>query len=80
MDPRAIVLASLGLLGCPPPESRSGDKPAGTPTDPVEVCEQAGDVCRYDGSQLGVCNAAASGKAAKVCPGPGPCFTCVPQH
>jgi hypothetical protein len=72
-----VVLSLFAAVGCPPPESRVGGTPAGTPTDPVEVCTRVGDVCRYDGSQLGVCNKAAAGKP---CPTPGPCFTCVSQH
>lgn len=75
-----LTAALLSLLGCPPPESRPGQKPAGTPTDPVEVCEHSGEVCRYDGAQLGVCNAAATRSGTPACPGSGPCFACVPQH
>jgi hypothetical protein len=77
--PRIALLVSLLVLGgCPPPETRAGNKPEGTPTDPVEVCEQSGDVCRYEGSKLGVCNSAASG--TNGCPSAGPCFVCVSQH
>ena len=77
--PRIALLVSLLVLGgCPPPETRAGNKPEGTPTDPVEVCEQSGDVCRYEGSKLGVCNSAASG--TNVCPSAAPCFVCVSQH
>jgi len=69
------TLAVAALLGCPPPSS-SGAKPAGTPTDPVQVCEQVGDVCQEAGSsQLGVCN-----RTTEACPGPDPCFVCMPQH
>lgn len=74
---RFALLVSLVVLGgCPPPETRAGHKPEGTPTDPVEVCEQAGDVCRYEGSKLGVCNKAGTG----ACAGAGACFVCVSQH
>jgi hypothetical protein len=59
------VLAVLGSLGCGP---ESG-KPAGTTSDPVEVCEEIIQVCRYDGSKLGVCTKQADGKLA-----------CVSQH
>jgi hypothetical protein len=60
----ALVLA---LAGCGP---SAPHKPTGTPTDPVEKCERAVDVCKYDGSQLGVCGKAMSGSG----------FACVPQH
>ena len=71
----AVVAVNV-LLGCPPPSPSSGDKPAGTPTDPVQVCEQVGDVCQEaGGSQLGVCN-----RTTENCPGPEPCFVCMPQH
>ena len=30
-------------------------KPAGTLSDPVEVCEKVADVCRIDKAKLGVC-------------------------
>jgi hypothetical protein len=70
-----IVVGLIGLLGCPPPPSTSGGKPTGTPTDPVKVCEEIGDVCVMGGAQLGVCN-----KSTAACPGPDPCFTCMPQH
>ena len=69
-----IAIGSLLLLACPPPSS-SGDKPAGTPTDPVTECEDLGQVCKMGGSQLGVCN-----KSTGKCPGPAPCFNCVSQH
>ncbi len=80
--PRTILgVLVLFLVGCPPPpETRVGDGPAGTPTDPVEVCRDAGEVCRYDGSQLGVCNVDAARVGTPACAGPGKCFRCVPQH
>ena len=30
-------------------------KPAGTMSDPVDVCEKVADVCRIDKAKLGVC-------------------------
>lgn len=50
-------------------------EPAGTPTDPVEVCDRPGAVCRIDGSRLGVCTA----DMTATC-GDGPCYACQPQH
>lgn len=71
----AIVVGLAAGLGCPPP-SRTDAKPQGTPTDPVTVCEQVGDVCKIgNDSQLGVCN-----KSTEQCPGPDPCFACILQH
>jgi hypothetical protein len=70
-----LVVSVLALVGCPPPKARTDGAPEGTPTDPVDVCTQTGDVCHYDGSQLGVCN-----ESATDCPGPGPCYRCVAQH
>jgi hypothetical protein len=63
----ALCLASMILMGCPPSEQQN-KTPAGTPTDPVEVCERAVDVCRYKGSQLGVCTQNDDG------------LICMPQH
>jgi len=60
---RALLLVLL--LGCGPE-----GKPAGTAADPVEVCEQSGQVCRFEGSKLGVCGHAKSGTG----------LVCVSQH
>jgi hypothetical protein len=70
-----LLLASLAsLTGCPPPAE--GAAPAGTPTDPVEVCAEVGQVCQRGGSsQLGVCT-----KSEAQCEAPDGCFTCMLQH
>jgi hypothetical protein len=36
-------------------ETTKKGKPAGTSSDPVEVCERIADVCRIDKAKLGVC-------------------------
>ena len=53
------------VLGCGPSSSSSA-KPAGTMSDPVDVCERVADVCRLDKSQLGVC-VSGRGTIALVC-------------
>lgn len=77
----ALLLALLLGIAC---TSRSPDaqpaKPAGTPTDPVEVCERLADVCRLDGAKLGVCTAPGPGPAPAACKGREPCFLCSSQH
>jgi hypothetical protein len=45
-------------------------KPAGTTSDPVEVCERVADVCRIDKAKLGVCTQPRSGSG----------FICASQH
>ena len=65
------ILLALVLAGC---SASKGKKPEGTPTDPVEVCEELADVCRLDGAKLGVCI------EAPACDGPARCVTCVSQH
>lgn len=47
-----LVVIGLVLAGCGPDTKQ----PAGTASDPVEVCEQTAQVCRFDGAKLGVCN------------------------
>lgn len=49
-------------------------------SDPVELCERLGDVCKLDQSRLGVCNEAPRGTASTACAGREPCFICVSQH
>ena len=56
----AAITVALVLLGCGPDRSASG-KPAGTIADPVEVCEESAQVCRFEGSKLGVCTHRESG-------------------
>ena len=89
MVPRlaVLVLGLSGLLGCPSGAGQAEREPTGTPTDPVAVCRRAGDVCRLDGSRLGVCNPApaegrpdaCAGGAKEAVPGAG-CFVCMSQH
>jgi len=68
--PRAILITCLlALLGCGRSKS-SSHKPVGTATDPVEVCERLGDVCKLDRARLGVCAASTSE----------PGLVCAPQH
>lgn len=77
---RVLVFALL-LAGCrSPSEPAAKREPAGTPTDPVEVCKRIADVCRLDESRLGVCIAAPEGKPPAECAGRTPCFLCVSQH
>jgi hypothetical protein len=53
-------------------------KPTGTPTDPVTTCERPAQVCKYKGSQLGVCVSKQS--SDPDCKDRSPCFVCAPQH
>ena len=64
-----LVLVSGLLLGCGPTRD-SKSKPAGTTADPVLTCERVGDVCKIDGSRLGVCEQAKSGSGV----------SCASQH
>jgi hypothetical protein len=73
----AMVLALGACRGGSSPSggssSQSGSasgKPEGTTSDPVTVCERFGDVCKLDGSRLGVCAAQKQG----------PGLVCAPQH
>ena len=45
-------------------------KPAGTSSDPVEICERVADVCRIDKAKLGVCTQKRDGSG----------FACASQH
>jgi hypothetical protein len=77
----AAALAALALVAaCSSPSQPAGREPAGTPTDPVEVCKRVADVCRLDRSRLGVCIAAPPGSSPEACAGRSPCFVCAPQH
>lgn len=60
-------LSMMLLLAC---ESRGTGKPAGTTSDPVEVCERVADVCRIDKAKLGVCTQSRAGSG----------FVCASQH
>jgi hypothetical protein len=61
-----LLLGALALPACGPGKP---EKPAGTTSDPVDVCEESMQVCRLDGSQLGVCTRETGGK-----------LTCTSQH
>ncbi len=78
----AIALTAVALLAACSSSSDSSEqrKPTGTPTDPVLVCERVADVCRLDGSRLGVCVEPAAGTTPEECAGRSPCFTCMSQH
>lgn len=54
----AAIACAVALLGCGPDKP---GKPAGTTSDPVEVCEESAQVCRFDGAKLGVCTRRDSG-------------------
>ena len=54
------------LVACGP----TNHKPAGTTSDPVEVCERVADVCRIDKAKLGVCTQERGGSA----------LVCASQH
>ena len=64
---RAALVSGI-LLGCGPTDGKR--KPAGTTADPVVTCERVGDVCKIDGSRLGVCAQPRSGSG----------FSCASQH
>jgi hypothetical protein len=81
------LLALSGLLGCTSGAGQAEREPTGTPTDPVDVCRRAGDVCRMGGSRLGVCNPVPAETRPAACAadakGPAPeagCFVCMSQH
>ncbi len=76
----AITAAALLAACSSSSDSSAQRKPAGTPTDPVLVCERVADVCRLDGSRLGVCIAPPAGTQPEECAGRSPCFTCMSQH
>jgi len=61
----AVAMAAVLAGACGP----SNAKPAGTSSDPVTVCERIGDICRLDGSRLGVCT-----------PREGTALGCAAQH
>lgn len=83
----AVLLGLSGLLGCTSGAGKAEREPTGTPTDPVTVCRRAADVCRLDGSRLGVCNPVPAETRPAACAagaeGPVPeagCFVCMSQH
>jgi hypothetical protein len=59
----------LLLVACGTGDVDKSKKPAGTMSDPVEVCEKVADVCRIDKAKLGVCT---QGRSAKL--------VCASQH
>lgn len=63
---RALLLATF-VFAC---GNSKKSKPAGTAADPVEVCEQVAQICRYKGSQLGVCTHSGANNT----------LVCEPQH
>jgi hypothetical protein len=72
-----LALAVAVAAAC---SSSAPSKPAGTATDPVDVCERLADVCRLDGAQLGVCIAPPPGPRPDACGTREPCLVCVSQH
>lgn len=70
-----LALLTLAMIAC-----SSSDRPAGTTADPVEVCERLADVCRFDGSKLGVCIEAPADKRPERCVAGEPCYVCQSQH
>lgn len=60
-----MLAVGLALTGCGPDST----KPTGTTSDPVEVCEDLAQVCRFDGAKLGVCTRQTDNT-----------LTCVSQH
>jgi hypothetical protein len=49
-----LIAGALVVAGCGKQRDPNA-KPAGTSADPVLVCERLADVCKLDGSRLGVC-------------------------
>jgi hypothetical protein len=78
----ALAISLLSILALAACRSEPGGqrKPAGTPTDPVEVCEKMGDVCRLDGARLGVCTQPPAGSRPVDCAERDPCYLCTSQH
>lgn len=77
----AVLAVALSLVACKSSDSASGPRePAGTPSDPVTECKRVADVCRLDGSRLGVCTMASPDTAPEACAGRTPCILCMSQH
>jgi hypothetical protein len=76
----AALLALAGACTSPSDSPSKERKATGSPTDPVDVCERVGDVCRLSESQLGVCIAPPAGSKPDACAGRDPCFICTSQH
>lgn len=68
----ALVLLSLLAAGCPQPDP---GKP-GSPSNPVDVCGEVGQVCKTGDAPLGVCTKSTTA----VCDKPDGCFVCMSQH
>ena len=77
-----LVWTSMACSSSDPaaPSGSAERKPAGTPHDPVDVCEKVADVCRLDGSRLGVCIEPPAGTSPSACAGRSPCYLCMSQH
>jgi hypothetical protein len=58
--PAVLVASGLAVWGCGP----DSHKPSGTTSDPVEVCEEIAQVCRFDRAKLGVCIQQSEGRLA----------------
>jgi hypothetical protein len=76
---QCLLAGALAFGACESGQSKASE-PTGTPTDPVEVCERHGLVCRYNNAQLGVCVEAQTAEAVAKCEGRFPCLFCAPQH
>ncbi len=77
---RLAALSAVLLGACSSDSGSTQRKAAGTPTDPVDVCERLADVCRLDDARLGVCVEAAPGVALDHCEPGKPCYVCQDQH
>ena len=76
----AAAVGLISVLACSNKSSSTRKKPAGTPTDPVEICERVADVCRVSGPKLGVCVEPPPGPPPPACADRSPCYLCAPQH
>ncbi len=75
-----LVLVCALLSSCKSSSAPGEHKPSGTPTDPVQVCEQHGQVCQMTSSQLGVCVSPKEDRKQELCGERFPCLICGPQH
>lgn len=67
-----FVLLFVVATGCPQPDP---GKP-GSPSNPVDVCEDAGQICKTGYAPLGVCTKSTTA----ACEKPGGCYVCMSQH
>ena len=71
MRPALVFACLLAAAACGRGSSQGAkEKPKGTTTDPVEVCERFGDICKLDSARLGVCSPPKAGTG----------LVCTPQH